>query len=1061
MKNNVIFTALLVLGLAFPNMSFSQTGGVAKVAVVQASARQNQDPFMDDYDPAKVRPIMIVNFNNILDLFAKAGQMGADIVCGPEDIQNIGSYGLYIDTRDPTTGKPLFNSLALAVPGPETDQISSIAKKYHMYIIAPLYENDCGRIFNTAVIFDRNGNITGKHRKTIMPVMETWLVSKGDEYEVYPTDFCKIAVATCWEINYPEISSTYALKGADIIFNPTMARENRPGESLSTASLFITRAKDNSVYIAPVVLGTEGNGIIDFEGNVRSEATGMENTVIMAEIDFSKERTYDSKWWETINGTNNTRAMMMKSRRPEIFKTVIDPHPPILDRYTDVHLTTGDTARQHNAVREVDYGPKVKNSKVKPESTTLKLNVIPYPQQIIPEGEDFICGSRIAILLEAPAGTSDRFTADELIKDLKEKFNIQAEIGSDGKSPEIVLTHLQIPKNIQDQGYQLSSNGKRVVIRARSVEGLFYGTQTLLQLLKPEAGQYRVPGMIINDWPDIQKRAVHYDTKHHQDKAAYVKNFIRELASYKINMLIWEWEDKFAYPSHPEIGAPGAFTMEEMQEFTRYAGKYHIQLVPLVQGLGHVSFILKWPQYKNLREIEASNWEFCPLKDGTYDLMFDLWKDALEATPGSEYIHIGSDETYELGECGMCRAKAEEIGKTGLYQLFVNKSAAFLQSKGRKVMAWETPMGWKLGESPAKGIEPVKGLILTESYDYGHKGLTYVKEARDLGYKVFAYDPNPGVVPLMVPYFFEKGEKGEPRPGSLEKSYNFLTSAAKSRAFDGMICTSWDDDDLHNQMWMMHFINAAQWSWNGNSPSPDEFSHNFFKNYYGDSSSDMPELFNLINEGVYYFAWTMERNVWHYGEIGQTHLPDLPRGDALEYDPFWNTQYKDKIIQSQDILNKMERVLKIIENNKKAGAEHPYDFELFRTTSELVRHTCLTYLDLSSLEYTVKEAHVNRFMDYSVSLQKLQEAAQIVENILKRRDSVFNDLVKTYEKTRLPKGFSTAEKKFFWQQDRARHFAFRRPDMSFLIYDEQLLDLEGYLKNLRSYIEFFKANSMN
>ena len=53
----------------------------------------------------------------------------------------------------------------------------------------------------------------------------------------------------------------------------------------------------------------------------------------------------------------------------------------------------------------------------------------------------------------------------------------------------------------------------------------------------------------------------HYDTKHHQDKREYVESFIRDLARYKINMLVWEWEDKFEYPSHPEIGAPGAFTM--------------------------------------------------------------------------------------------------------------------------------------------------------------------------------------------------------------------------------------------------------------------------------------------------------------------------------------------------------------------------------------------------------------------------------------------------------------------------------------------------------------------
>ncbi len=92
--------------------------------------------------PEKVRPLMIENFNNILKLFEKAGEMGADLVCGPEDIQNIGSYGLHIDKKDPVTGKILFNSLAIKIPGPLTDQIAAIAKKYNMYIIAPLYEAD-------------------------------------------------------------------------------------------------------------------------------------------------------------------------------------------------------------------------------------------------------------------------------------------------------------------------------------------------------------------------------------------------------------------------------------------------------------------------------------------------------------------------------------------------------------------------------------------------------------------------------------------------------------------------------------------------------------------------------------------------------------------------------------------------------------------------------------------------------------------------------------------------------------------------------------------------------
>ncbi len=686
-----------------------------------------------------------------------------------------------------------------------------------------------------------------------------------------------------------------------------------------------------------------------------------------------------------------------------------------------------------------------------------EIQVIPFPRQVITNNANFIFANDLTIILDQNATVSDRFTADELIKDLKNEWNINAALGDKKGTSTIVLTRRKAPKSLNSQGYQLVTGAKELVIRANGEEGLFYGTQTLLQLIQNEGSGYKIPGLEITDWPEIQQRAIHYDTKHHQDKSSYVKSFIKDLSRYKVNMLIWEWEDKFAYPSHPEIGAPGAFTMEEMQEFTRYARKYHIQLVPLVQGLGHVSFILKWPQYKHLREIEASNWQFCPLKQGSYDLLFDLWRDAVEATPGSEFFHVGSDETYELGACENCQVKSKETGKSGLYLLFINKAADYLKTKGRKVMVWERPMGWKSGKSPAKGIEPLKGLILTESYNYETPDFKYSKEAKASGFESYAYDPNPGVVPLMVPYSFEKGGKGELRIGSLEKSYRFLTSASASGTFDGMICTSWDDDDLHNQMWMMHFINAATWSWNSSNPDLSAFRDAFFKTYYGKKAVDMDLLFRLLNQGAYYFAGTLERNVWHYGAIGKTHLPDLPRGDAIEYDPYWNILYKEKIAQSKDILSSMDSVLQIIEKNKMAGVRHAYDFEIFRTSAELIKHTCLTYLDLSNLEFAVRNAHVNRFVDLNESLNSLLKAQQIIESSLKRREEVFNDLVKTYEVSRLPKGLNAIDKTFFWQQDRARHFAFRRPDMSFLIYDEELLDMEGYLQKLKDYIEYFKS----
>ena len=702
------------------------------------------------------------------------------------------------------------------------------------------------------------------------------------------------------------------------------------------------------------------------------------------------------------------------------------------------------------------------------------LYVIPYPQQVLFGGDAFMFQSDLNIVLDKDHSKADEFTATELIRDLKSEWNIDAALNQKRNNFSVILSRRKSLSKPGKQGYELSVTKNAITISSAGEEGLFYGTQTLLQLIQKSAGGYKVIGLKITDWPDIAERAVHYDTKHHQDKMEYVRSFIKELARYKINLFVWEWEDKFLYPSHPEISAPGAFTTKEIQDLTDYARKYHIQIAPLVQGLGHVSFILKWPQFAPWREVAASNWEFCPLKEGSYKLLFDLWKDAMDATKGSTYFHFGSDETYELGECPACKQKASEIGKKGVYHLFGDKAAKFIQSQGRKPMMWESSAGL-LQAYAEKKFTPNKNIVLTE--EMGEVGVDKARQAKNLGYKVFFYDPNPGTEPLFLPYLYreedyvidEASAADNPYPqlkgkrkiaGCLEHSYVQLKEAAASGLFDGVIRTSWDDAGLHNQQWMLCFLTTAESSWNGHAPDMNEFKETFFNNYYGEAATGMNDLYYLLNEAAYYYWDTFERKVWHFGDVGKTVIPDLPRGDALEYDPFWNNQNKQMIQRSLQELQQMDKAMAIVAANKKAAVKHPYDFDLFESIIQVVRHTCQTYLDLSALENAVKDAHNETFVNRDSAYYYLVKAQKIIEDIVKRRADVLNHVVTVWEKTRLPKGMSTADKKYFFQQDRARHFANRKPDMSFLIYDEQQLDLEGYLEKLKAYSEKYKANTL-
>ena len=162
MKNKIrLFLLIPVLFFCFAGTLNSQTRQIAKVAVIQASRSPGQDPFMADYDPAKVRPQSEAHFNKLLGLFEKAGRMGADIVCGPENMHGTGAYGLHIDVIDPENGEILMLSLAIPVPGPLTDRVADIARRYKMYIIAPICEREQDKVYNTSVIFDREGNILG------------------------------------------------------------------------------------------------------------------------------------------------------------------------------------------------------------------------------------------------------------------------------------------------------------------------------------------------------------------------------------------------------------------------------------------------------------------------------------------------------------------------------------------------------------------------------------------------------------------------------------------------------------------------------------------------------------------------------------------------------------------------------------------------------------------------------------------------------------------------------------------------------------------------------------
>ena len=204
--------------------------------------------------------------------------------------------------------------------------------------------------------------------------------------------------------------------------------------------------------------------------------------------------------------------------------------------------------------------------------------------------------------------------------------------------------------DLDEEGYTLEITRNVINITAKDGAGLLYAFMTLQQLMEDAREQdIPLPLCSIRDFPLLSYRAIHIDVKHHRETMDYYYRLMDKLARYKVNAVIAEMEDKLKYERQPVVGSADALSMEQWKDLSDYAMERNIEISPLIQGLGHASFILKHERYRNLRDDPQSDWAFNPLDPGTYEVQYDLYLDALEATPYGRYLHIGGDEVHTTG----------------------------------------------------------------------------------------------------------------------------------------------------------------------------------------------------------------------------------------------------------------------------------------------------------------------------------------------------------------------------------------------------------------------------
>jgi predicted amidohydrolase len=225
-----------------------------------------------------------------VDSFAKivrgaAGQK-PDIVCLPEGMTVVGTGKSYVDVSEP-------------VPGPTTEKLGELARELRCYIVAGLYERVGPVVYNTAVLIDREGKFAGRYRKTHLP-REEWEagITPGESYPVFETDFGKLGLMICWDVQFPEPWRALGLQRAELVLMPIWG---------GSETLMQARAMENHLFVVSSGYGIK-SCIVAPDGKILQEAA--ENSAVTVALNL------DQKIYQPWIGDMSTRTW--KERRGEL-----------------------------------------------------------------------------------------------------------------------------------------------------------------------------------------------------------------------------------------------------------------------------------------------------------------------------------------------------------------------------------------------------------------------------------------------------------------------------------------------------------------------------------------------------------------------------------------------------------------------------------------------------------------------------------------------------------------------------------------------------------------------
>ena len=600
------------------------------------------------------------------------------------------------------------------------------------------------------------------------------------------------------------------------------------------------------------------------------------------------------------------------------------------------------------------------------------------------------------------------------------------------------------------EGYLLDVSEEGIAIVADEPDGLIYGVRTLQQLLGNDGKGWFTPGVTIEDWPDLPVRGVHLHLSGCKFQYKYIENFIREISRYKINTLIFEYEDSIRYDGrHSRISHPKAWTKQQVRDLIGLAGSRQIKVIPLLQSLGHVEYILRHPEYRHLREADGVWTQYCPTNPAAVDLFRQLCEELLPLHEGSEYFHIGGDETYHLGRCGRCQKVAAEKGKSGLYVEHINRICEYLGSRGKIPMLWDDVLAENPGRlpdlykdavivywdyTPADAETPFilfrnQGYYCDRPFWEGRrwKGEKIpAQRIRDLsampGELLAAYRKylDSGHFPRYLrhypfhKFYLDSGHRVIGAPASIGGEYNYccinhrrrlenvvgMTGVVQAEKGDGVIVTSWFGGGVTKNIAWYPLLAAAEHTWYFGGVSEEEFNRKFEAEFFGVDNGETTRTMLQMGENpslCYNEEDNDESDLKSRGAyaVGNLNLKGLldKRIEKFKKAP----GVAESLRRNEKIRRKAEQSLAVLKKNRKLVRKNSWDYDNLILAARLTAHKARQALLFCEAEFLLEKRNRTRLRRAGKeTVRQLEELKKEIASLKKDLGRMFGKILEPF-----------------------------------------------------------------